>query len=362
MESRTIHKIYWENANNMSKVQSESVGLIVTSPPYPMIEMWDEMFFSQNKNIRKQFLEKNYENAFEGMHNILDKIWKECYRVLIPGGIACINIGDATRTLSKNFRLFPNHSRTIDAFIKIGFQNLPNIIWRKQTNAPNKFMGSGMLPPGAYVTLEHEYIMIFRKGKKREFKTIDQKANRNKSSYFWEERNNLFSDLWELKGTNQKLIDKEARQRSAAYPFKIAYRLINMYSVQDDCVLDPFLGTGTTSLAAIASKRNSIGFEILEELKPTIKKTILEKEMQMNTLIQGRIDKHKEFVKLRISEKGADTFKHSNEYYNFPVMTTQEKGIKIPYIETIKLKSDEFEVKYSDKYISNYRSQKDLFN
>ena len=84
------------------------------------------------------------------------------------GGIACINIGDATRTLNDVFCLYQNHTRIASSMLRIGFLSLPCILWRKQTNAPNKFMGSGMMPPGAYVTLEHEYVLILRKGNKKE--------------------------------------------------------------------------------------------------------------------------------------------------------------------------------------------------
>src|SRR5690554_2276768 len=109
----TKHQVFFGEAQNMDKIKDESVNLIVTSPPYPMIEMWDEILFQQNNKIRTEFDSGNYENAFELMHKELDKIWAECFRVLKKGGIACINIGDATRTLNKNFRLFSNHSRII---------------------------------------------------------------------------------------------------------------------------------------------------------------------------------------------------------------------------------------------------------
>ena len=89
---------------------------------------------------------------------------------------------------------------------KLGFINLPNILWHKTTNAPNKFMGSGMLPCGAYVTLEHEWILIFRKGGKRVYKKTEEKEIRRDSSFFWEERNIWFSDIWEIKGVKQPLI------------------------------------------------------------------------------------------------------------------------------------------------------------
>ena len=133
---------------------------------------------------------------------------------------------------------------------------------------PNKFMGSGMLPAGAYATLEHEYILILRKGNKREFKSKEDKLRRQQSAFFWEERNVWFSDIWEdLKGTKQNNIDKHIRERSGAYPFELPYRIINMFSLRGDTVLDPFLGTGTTTLACMATARNSIGYEVNPNFK-----------------------------------------------------------------------------------------------
>jgi len=227
----TSHKIHFEAAKNLQRIEDESVNLIVTSPPYPMIEMWDDIMGKQNPAIQKALQDGEGMTAFELMHRELDQTWKACYRVLKKGGIACINIGDATRTLNKNFALYPNHARVIESFVKAGFQCLPHIIWQKPTNAPNKFMGSGMLPPNAYVTLGHEFILIFRKGNKRIFKS-SEKANRKRSAYFWEERNKWFTDIWNIKGTSQKLTNKKTRQRSGAFPFEIPYRLINMFSVQ----------------------------------------------------------------------------------------------------------------------------------
>ena len=168
---KTGHQIIFNNSNNMNTIPSDSIALMVTSPPYPMIEMWDELFADQNPAIGKAMEKGQSPAAFELMHKFLDPVWDEVYRVLIKGGIACINIGDATRTINGNFSLYQNHTRIMTYLLKSGFSALPAILWRKQTNAPNKFMGSGMLPPGAYVTLEHEYILIVRKGKKREFKT-----------------------------------------------------------------------------------------------------------------------------------------------------------------------------------------------
>lgn len=234
----TEHSIYIGASQHMTFTEDNSIDLVVTSPPYPMIEMWDDVMSSQNHRISDN-LEEKPEEAFELMHQELDKVWKECFRVLKIGGFLCINIGDATRTIKGNFTLYNNHSRISKACVDLGFVGLPNIIWRKQTNAPNKFMGSGMLPCGAYVTLEHEWILIFRKGGKREFKKADAKLSRMKSSFFWEERNVWFSDIWDVKGTKQKMRKDSSRERSAAYPFEVPYRLINMFSQKGDMVLDP---------------------------------------------------------------------------------------------------------------------------
>jgi DNA modification methylase len=156
----TRHQIYFQDSKNMEALPSGTVDLVVTSPPYPMIEMWDSMFTGQNVEIGNALEKGDGPAAFEMMHMELEAVWQEVWRILKQGGIACINVGDAARTINSRFMLYPNHSRILNQFLKLGFQALPAILWRKQTNAPNKFMGSGMLPPSAYVTLEHEYILI----------------------------------------------------------------------------------------------------------------------------------------------------------------------------------------------------------
>ena len=196
---------------------------------------------------------------------------------------------------------------------------LPDILWRKQTNAPNKFMGSGMLPAGAYVTLEHEYVLIVRKGSKREFKTEDEKRNRRESALFWEERNIWYSDIWtDVKGTEQSLSNGASRLRSAAFPFDLAYRLINMYSVKGDMVLDPFLGTGTTIAAAMTSGRNSsIGVEIDESFQGAICPIARHIVEFSNGYLHDRLRRHFKFVQNRIEE--SRPLKYTNKHYDCPV-------------------------------------------
>lgn len=333
----TTHSIIIGAAQNMEQLKDNSIELVVTSPPYPMIEMWDEIMAKQNPEIQTALGKNDGAKAFELMHLELDKVWAEVERVLIPGGFACINIGDSTRTINGKFALYPNHSRIISAFQKLGVSNLPNIIWRKQTNAPNKFMGSGMLPSGAYVTLEHEWVLIFRKGSKLQFKTEGERLRRKESSFFWEERNVWFSDLWNLKGAKQKIDNSKTRERSAAYPFELPYRLINMYSLQGDTVLDPFLGTGTTSLAAIASNRNSVGYEIDPMFLNIITENIESTPVTFfNSIIQNRIDQHINFITERNADIKKGDIKHYNDNLKLPVMTNQEKDIKLNFVTSVK--------------------------
>ena len=317
----------------MDNIPEESVDLVVTSPPYPMINMWDNIF-CRHQAIHRAMNNGNGMRAFELMHQELDRVWHEIDRVLIPGGIACINVGDATRTINGSFCLYPNHSRIIDHMLSLGFSPLPCILWRKQTNAPNKFMGSGMLPPGAYVTLEHEYILIFRKGGKRLFTTSAEKRNRRRSAFFWEERNQWFSDVWmDLKGTRQNTGDKKLRQRSAAYPFELAYRLICMFSVMGDTVLDPFLGTGTTLVAAAAAGRNSFGYELDDTLLSLISRECRHLPQTAKRRIDNRFDDHLTFIQAR--RAAGKPAKYINQVYGFPVVTRQETELHILRPETL---------------------------
>lgn len=348
----TTHKFFFHNSNNMKELKDNSVNLIVTSPPYPMIEMWDDIMGKQNTAISKAWIKQEPNKVFELMHQELDKVWKECFRVLAEGGFLCINIGDATRTVNGDFKLYNNHSRIAQYCNRIGFNEMPCILWRKETNAPNKFMGSGMLPCGAYVTLEHEYILIFRKGSKRKFKTSEDKMKRMESAFFWEERNIWFSDIWNIKGCRQNMKDTATRNRSGAYPFEIPYRLINMFSEKEDTVLDPFMGLGTSMIAAMLSNRNSVGFEIDRTLKEAISDRILNISIdKANGLIKQRFDKHLQFVEDReINQK--KEVKHYNSLLKCKVMTKQEEFLTLDYLKSIKIKDAldfAFETEYLDE-------------
>jgi len=354
---QTTHKFYYEDSREMSSVKDNSIDLVITSPPYPMIEMWDKQFAELNPDISIALQSGDYGRVFEAMHCELDKVWGELFRVMKAGALACINIGDATRTFHKRFQLFANHARIQKRFIDLGFDILPLILWRKQTNAPNKFMGSGMLPAGAYVTLEHEYILLFRKGEKRIFPTGEAKLNRRQSAYFWEERNAWFSDLWDFKGTRQGNNNCERRSRSGAFPFILPFRLVNMYSVFGDTVMDPFSGTGTTALAAMASARNSINVELESSFSNPSRERIAIEGPGLKRHNQERIREHLKFVKRYECEKGS--LKHINNYFGFPVMTRQETDLKLFYPEpAVEIERDSFQVSYfEDQEMQTFKAE-----
>jgi len=230
----------------MPEVADATVHLVVTSPPYPMIEQWDDLFAAMGCR------------SYDTMHAALAAVWRECYRVLVDGGIACINIGDATRRVGKEFKLYPNHARVTEECERIGFRALPYILWKKPTNKPNAFLGSGFLPPNAYVTLDCEFILVFRKGRLRAFPPKD--ATRYRSRFTKAERDTWFSQVWDVRGTRQGPVER----RTAAFPEEIPRRLIRMFSCEGDTVLDPFLGTGTTLRVASALGRSGIGYELPE--------------------------------------------------------------------------------------------------
>lgn len=121
------------------------------------------------------------------------------------GGIVAVNMGDATRSIQRNFRLFPNAARTTMGLLNAGFTPLPNLYWKKPTNGPNAFLGSGFLPVNAYVTLDCEHILLFRKGRLRKFPPKD--PIRKASCFTKAERDVVFSNV----GGRKRYAAKENR-------------------------------------------------------------------------------------------------------------------------------------------------------
>jgi DNA modification methylase len=321
---QTTHRLLTGDARTLEGVADASVHLVVTSPPYPMVAMWDAAFRGMALAAGVALDAGDAAAAFAAMHAELDRAWAACHRVLVPGGLLCINVGDATRTVDGTFQLFPNHARILTAAAALGFVVLPDILWHKPTNSPTKFMGSGMLPAGAYVTYEHEYVLVLRKGGRRTFRG-EAAAARRRSAFFWEERNAWFSDVWrDIRGTRQRL-DAAARKRSGAYPFGLPYRLILMHSLQGEVVLDPFAGTGTTAAAALAAGRSSVGVELDPSLLPHREAALGAAVAEGAARARARLRDHAAFVAAHTAAGKPPG--HHNDGLGLPVVTRQEREL-----------------------------------
>jgi len=248
VSASTVHgsvRLLQGDARRLEGIAPGSVALVLTSPPYPMVPQWDAQFRSLGARNQAEML------------GILAGAWRACHRVLVPGGLLAVVIGDALRRGEDGFRLWSNHAATLLDAERVGFRPLPYILWKKPTNRPNAYLGSGFLPPNAYVTLDCEFVLLFRKGDLRRFPPRDPR--RERSRFRRAERDRWFSQVWEdVRGARQR----GPTGRTGAFPAVLAERLIRMFSVVGDTVLDPFAGTGTTLWAASGLGRDAVGVEL----------------------------------------------------------------------------------------------------
>ena len=242
------------DARILPGIPPESIELIVTSPPYPMIPQWDPLF------------ERLGALDYGAMHQVLSSAWQAAHRVLVDGGILAVVVGDALRSSNGDFRLWPNHATITEECVKRGFEPLPYVLWQKPTNKPNAFLGSGFLPPNAYVTLDCEFVLLFRKGGLRRFPPKD--SRRRASEFTRGQRDRWFSQIWNgIRGASQGPPD----QRTGAFPPQIPDRLVRMFSCLGETVLDPFAGTGTTLWSANRWGRAAVGVEIDPDLAEALR-------------------------------------------------------------------------------------------
>lgn len=283
MVNKTKHIIINGDSRQMNELKNESVHLIVTSPPY-----WQLKDYGTENQI-------GFHDDYETYINHLNLTWKECFRVLHNGCRLCINIGDqfARSTYYGRYKIIPIHTEIIKFCEMVGFDFMGQIIWQKtttmNTSGGASIMGSFPYPRNGIVKLDFEYILLFKKQGNAPKPTQEQKDNSAMTNKEW---NTYFNGHWYFSGAKQ---DKHL----AMFPEELPHRLIKMFSFPSEIVLDPFMGSGTTALAARNLNRNSVGYEINPEFVPIIKDKIGTNDafMQVETKIVKQAEIQTDFNK-----------------------------------------------------------------
>ena len=247
----TRHDLYHADARNLSFIPSESVHLVVTSPPYWTL-----------KEYRQHDGQLGWIEDYNEFLKQLDLVWRQCYRVLVPGGRLICVVGDVCLSRKKNngrHAVVPLHAAIQERCRRIGFDNLAPIIWYKIANAVYEVErgGSGFLgkpyEPNAVIKNDIEFILMQRKHGRYRSPSLEARIMSLISA---ENHAQWFQQIW------SGLTGASTRSHPAPFPVELATRLIRMFSFAGDTVLDPFTGTASTQIAAARCGRNSIGVEV----------------------------------------------------------------------------------------------------
>lgn len=248
----TTQSVRLGDARRMHEIEPESVHLVLTSPPYWTL-----------KEYRDSDGQMGHISDYEEFLDELDKVWAQCLRALVPGGrIVCV-VGDVCLSRRENngrHTVVPLHASIQERCRKLGFDNLAPIIWHKIANAAYEVEGgSGFLgkpyEPNAVIKNDIEFILMERKP--GGYRAPDL-PTRVLSVISAENHKLWFQQIW------SGVTGASTREHPAPYPLELAQRLVRMFSFVGDTVLDPFLGTGTTAVAAANTGRHSVGFEVDE--------------------------------------------------------------------------------------------------
>jgi len=255
MNSKSRHRIITGDSRHMGELKDKSVQLVITSPPY-----WQLKDYGTNDQI-------GFNDSYEKYINNLNLVWSECYRVLDNGCRLCVNIGDqfARSVYYGRYKVIPIRTEIIKFCESIGFDYMGAIIWQKKTTTNTTggatIMGSFPTPRNGILSIDYEFILLFKKlgTPKKPDKETKEASTMSKDE--WKE---YFSGHWNFGGVKQD-------GHVAMFPEELPRRLIKMFAFTGDTVLDPFMGSGTTALAAKNLNRNSVGYEINPDFIPIIK-------------------------------------------------------------------------------------------
>jgi modification methylase len=251
-------RVIFGDARAMDLVANASAQLVVTSPPY-----WQLKDYGSDAQL-------GFADSYEDYINQLNLVWSECQRVLAPGCRLCVNIGDqfARSAYYGRYKVIPIRTEVIRFCETIGFDYMGAVIWQKVTTTNSSgggaVMGSYPFPRNGVVKLDYEFILLFRRHGRPE--RIDSER-KQESAMTPQEWNTYFSGHWNFPGQRQD-------RHLAAFPEELPKRLIKMFSFAGETVLDPFLGSGTTSVAAARLGRASVGYEINAEYGTVIRERL----------------------------------------------------------------------------------------
>lgn len=224
-----INRIYRKSSENMTELPDNSVHLMITSPPYNVTKEYDE------------------DLSLDEYRNLLKNVWKETYRVLVPGGRACINVANLGRK-----PYIPLHSYIIEDMDALGYLMRGEIIWNKASSAsPSTAWGSWLSAANPVLRDIHEYILVFSKNSFSRKK--DKKENTIKKDEFLE----WTKSVWTFPAVSAKQVG-----HPAPFPEELPHRLMQLYTFKGDVILDPFVGSGTTCLSAVKDDRNYVGYDV----------------------------------------------------------------------------------------------------
>lgn len=246
MQLKTTHTLINGDSRSLSLISDQSVHLIITSPPY-----WQLKDYENDSQI-------GFHDSYENYINNLNMVWAECNRVLHDGCRLCINIGDqfARSVYYGRYKVIPIRTEIIRFCETIGMDYMGAIIWQKQTTmhttGGGSVMGSFPYPRNGILKIDYEFILIFKKQGKAPVPNIEQRQGSEMTKEEW---NTFFASHWNFSGAKQD-------GHLAVFPEELPRRLIKMFSFVGETVFDPFMGSGTTALAARNLQRNSIGYEI----------------------------------------------------------------------------------------------------
>ena len=252
---KTVHKIINGDSRQMNLINDKSVHLIITSPPY-----WQLKDYGTDNQI-------GFHESYESYINNLNLVWSECNRILHDGCRLCINIGDqfARSVYYGRYKVIPIRTEIIKFCESIGLDYMGAVIWQKQTTmnttGGGAVMGSFPYPRNGILKIDYEFILIFKKQGNAPKPTEEQKRLSEMTKEEW---NTYFASHWTFGGAKQD-------GHIAMFPEELPARLIKMFSFAGETVLDPFMGSGTTALAARNLQRNSIGYEINPDFIPFYK-------------------------------------------------------------------------------------------